>query len=99
MSDVRLNSPIPIDDDLVFEAGLRPKRLDEFVGQRKIKENLSVFIEAARRRGEALDHVLLYGRRDWGRPPWPTSLPTSWELGSGAPRGRLSSGRGTWRRY
>lgn len=67
MSDVRLNSPIPIDDDLVFEAGLRPKRLDEFVGQRKIKENLSVFIEAAKKRGEALDHVLLYGPPGLGK--------------------------------
>jgi len=64
---VRLNSPILTDDDLVFEAGLRPKRLDEFVGQRKIKENLSVFIEAARKRGEALDHVLLYGPPGLGK--------------------------------
>ena len=64
---MRLNSPILTDDDLVFEAGLRPKRLDEFVGQRKIKENLSVFIEAARKRGEALDHVLLYGPPGLGK--------------------------------
>jgi len=67
MSDVRLNSPMPTDDDLVFEAGLRPKRLDEFVGQPKIKENLSVFIEAAKKRGEALDHVLLYGPPGLGK--------------------------------
>ncbi|MBN1881758.1 MAG: Holliday junction branch migration DNA helicase RuvB [Deltaproteobacteria bacterium] len=67
MSDTRLNSPTPIDDDLVFEAGLRPKRLSEFVGQKKIKENLSVFIEAARKRGEALDHVLLYGPPGLGK--------------------------------
>jgi Holliday junction DNA helicase RuvB len=67
MSDVRLNSPVPADDELTFEVGLRPKRLDEFVGQQKIKENLSIFIEAARRRGEALDHVLLYGPPGLGK--------------------------------
>jgi Holliday junction DNA helicase RuvB len=67
MSDARLNSPTPIEDDLVFEAGLRPRLLSEFVGQHKIKENLSVFIEAARRRGEALDHVLLYGPPGLGK--------------------------------
>ncbi|MFN3689587.1 MAG: Holliday junction branch migration DNA helicase RuvB, partial [Fimbriimonadales bacterium] len=43
------------------EATLRPQRLSEFVGQQQLKENLSVFIQAARGRGEALDHVLLFG--------------------------------------
>jgi len=46
---------------------LRPKRLDEFVGQDQIKANLSVFIEAAKNRGEALDHVLLYGPPGLGK--------------------------------
>ncbi len=50
----------------VFE-GLRPKTLDEFIGQRKIKENLKVFIEAARMRHEPLDHVLLYGPPGLGK--------------------------------
>ena len=43
------------------EFSLRPKRLTEYNGQEKVKENLSVYIEAARRRNEPLDHVLLYG--------------------------------------
>lgn len=47
--------------------GLRPKSLDEFIGQRKIKENLKVFIEAARQRNEPLDHVLLYGPPGLGK--------------------------------
>ncbi|MGH9670028.1 MAG: Holliday junction branch migration DNA helicase RuvB [Terriglobales bacterium] len=57
----------PVDDDASFELKLRPKRLREFIGQSKVKENLSVAIEAARSRGEALDHVLLYGPPGLGK--------------------------------
>ena len=49
------------------EMSLRPRRFDEYIGQRKVKENLMVFIEAAKRRGEALDHVLLYGPPGLGK--------------------------------
>ncbi len=49
------------------EASLRPRKLEDYVGQQKVKENLSVFIEAARMRGEALDHVLLYGPPGLGK--------------------------------
>lgn len=49
------------------EPSLRPRRLAEFIGQSRLKENLSVAIEAARRRGEALDHVLLYGPPGLGK--------------------------------
>ena len=48
-------------EEAQFEAGLRPRRLADFTGQNKLKENLSIAIEAARQRGEAMDHVLLYG--------------------------------------
>jgi len=47
--------------------GLRPQRLSDYIGQRKVKENLSVFIQAASTRGEALDHVLLYGPPGLGK--------------------------------
>jgi Holliday junction DNA helicase RuvB len=50
-----------------FELSLRPKRLGEYIGQQKAKENLAIFIEAARRRGQALDHVLLYGAPGIGK--------------------------------
>lgn len=53
--------------DQQFETALRPKRLDDFTGQPKLKENLSIAIEAARRRGEAMDHVLLYGPPGLGK--------------------------------
>ena len=44
-----------------LENSLRPKTLDEYIGQDKIKENMKIYIEAAKKRGEPLDHVLLYG--------------------------------------
>ncbi len=53
--------------ELQADKNLRPKRLEEFVGQDQIKANLSVFIEAAKNRGEALDHVLLYGSPGLGK--------------------------------
>lgn len=55
------------DDERQFEVTLRPSRLDEFAGQTKVKENLRIAIEAARRRGEAMDHVLLYGPPGLGK--------------------------------
>ena len=63
----RLVSAVQADDDASFELKLRPKYLREFVGQKKVKENLLVAIEAARSRGEALDHVLLYGPPGLGK--------------------------------
>jgi Holliday junction DNA helicase RuvB len=55
------------DGELQFEASLRPQRLEEFTGQSKLKENLAIAIEAARQRGEAMDHVLLYGPPGLGK--------------------------------
>ena len=50
-----------------LEKSLRPKFLDEYIGQDKVKENMKVYIEAAKRRGEALDHTLLYGPPGLGK--------------------------------
>ncbi len=55
------------DDDDVFDRSLRPKRLSEFVGQDRTSENLALYIEAAKRRGEALDHCLLSGAPGLGK--------------------------------
>src|SRR3977135_112754 len=55
------------DDEKQFELSLRPKWLREYIGQQKAKENLSIFIQAARKRGQALDHVLLYGPPGLGK--------------------------------
>src|ERR1039457_5684990 len=67
MPDRELISGNPQPEDLQFEAGLRPRRLGDFTGQSKLKENLSIAIEAARMRGEAMDHVLLYGPPGLGK--------------------------------
>ena len=58
---------MPVDDDSSFELKLRPQRLREFIGQNKVKDNLEVAIQAAKSRGEALDHVLLYGPPGLGK--------------------------------
>jgi len=57
----RVADPAPFPEDLQEENRLRPLKLDEFIGQPALKEQVRIFIEAARRRGEALDHVLLHG--------------------------------------
>src|SRR5881628_3422689 len=49
------------DDEAQYEAGLRPRTLDDYIGQDRVRDNLQVSIAAARGRLEALDHVLLYG--------------------------------------
>jgi Holliday junction DNA helicase RuvB len=67
MSDPRLVSAARADDDAQYEAGLRPRDLDSYIGQDKVRENLQVSIAAARGRGEALDHVLLYGPPGLGK--------------------------------
>jgi holliday junction DNA helicase RuvB len=61
MSEQRVVSGKPLEDDAGFEQSLRPQNLDEYVGQAQVVANLRVAIEAARSRGEALDHVLLFG--------------------------------------
>ena len=63
----RLVSPSPVSDESRFEVTLRPRTLEEYVGQHKIVDNLRVFMEAARKRGEPLDHVLLFGPPGLGK--------------------------------
>ncbi|MDQ3417729.1 MAG: Holliday junction branch migration DNA helicase RuvB [Acidobacteriota bacterium] len=67
MTDDRLLTTTRVDEDVQYEAGLRPRSLDEYIGQERIRENLHVSITAARQRGEALDHVLLYGPPGLGK--------------------------------
>jgi holliday junction DNA helicase RuvB len=63
----RIVSGQAIDEDLRIESSVRPKRLDEYIGQKRVKENIQIAIEAARSREEALDHVLLYGPPGLGK--------------------------------
>jgi Holliday junction DNA helicase RuvB len=67
MTDDRLVATSRMDEDVQYEAGLRPRTLDEYIGQDRIREQLQVSIAAAKHRGEALDHVLLYGPPGLGK--------------------------------
>ena len=67
MTDERLVTPARVDEDAQYEAGLRPRKLADYIGQQRVRENLEVSIAAARQRGEALDHVLLYGPPGLGK--------------------------------
>lgn len=65
--DDRLLDAAQINDDAEVEVSLRPKAFDEYIGQEKVKEMLKVYIEAAKTRGDSLDHVLLYGPPGLGK--------------------------------
>src|ERR671929_2006837 len=67
MADDRLITAARVDEDAQYEAGLRPRVLDDYIGQDRVRENLQVSIAATRQRGEALDHVLLYGPPGLGK--------------------------------
>jgi Holliday junction DNA helicase RuvB len=67
VTDDRLVTAARVDEDAQYEAGLRPRLLDEYIGQDRIRENLQVAIDAAKQRGEPLDHVLLHGPPGLGK--------------------------------
>lgn len=67
MEEERLITSTLTDEDNDIEFSLRPTNLDEFIGQTKVKENLKIYIESAKLRGKALDHVLLYGPPGLGK--------------------------------
>ncbi len=67
MTDSRLTNAARADDDAQYESGLRPRTLDAYIGQERVRENLHVSITATRQRSEALDHVLLYGPPGLGK--------------------------------
>ena len=67
MDKKRVISTDVIEEDLKIEGNLRPQYLDDYIGQEKAKNNLKVYIEAAKQRNDALDHVLFYGPPGLGK--------------------------------
>ena len=67
MTEIHINYPQPFDDDIVVEKSLRPNIMDEFIGQKDIVDSLKLYIEAANKRGESLDHVLFFGPPGLGK--------------------------------
>ncbi len=66
------------EEDIKIEKSLRPMYFDDYIGQQKIKDNLKIYIEAAKSRGEALDHVLFYRARGLERQHLQESLQMRW---------------------
>ena len=67
MTEIHINDPQPFDDDIAVEKSLRPSSMDEFIGQKDIVDSLKLYIEAANKRGESLDHVLFFGPPGLGK--------------------------------
>ena len=67
MASNRIVSPARTEDEVQYEAGLRPRTLNDYIGQDRVRENLTVSVTAARNRNDALDHVLLYGPPGLGK--------------------------------
>lgn len=67
MTEIHINDPQPFDEDLAVEKSLRPNQMNEFIGQNEIVDSLKLYIEAANKRGESLDHVLFFGPPGLGK--------------------------------
>ena len=77
------------------ENSLRPQHLEDYIGQEKVKQNLKIYLEAAKRRGEPMDHILLYGPPGLGKTTR-VSLQTRWECRSASPAARPLRSPATW---
>jgi Holliday junction DNA helicase RuvB len=94
----RLVSPDSvINAEEVADRAIRPKLLAEYVGQPQVRSQMEIFIQAAKLRGDALDHLLIFGPQDLGKPPWRISSLMRWASICVPPRVQCWKKRATWR--
>src|ERR1017187_3672420 len=91
----RLVSASRAEEEQGFELKLRPRWLREFIGQSKAKEQLAIALEAAKSRGEALDHVLLFGPRGLEKPTVAKIIPNELDVGFQETSGRAQKSAGS----
>lgn len=98
--DERIISSETVDaEEVSFETSLRPQNLSQYIGQDKVKNNLTVFIEAATLRNEALDHVLLYGPPGLGKQRLQWLLQLKWGVKLKQRVDQQLNDQVTWRQF
>lgn len=93
----RLVSAGTLQAEDVVDRAIRPKLLDEYIGQPQVRSQMEIFIQAAKLRGDALDHLLIFGPPVWGKPRWRTLSPMKWALTCAQPLARCWKKRAIWR--
>jgi Holliday junction DNA helicase RuvB len=94
----RLVAPDGKQNEDALDRAIRPRALADYVGQPAVREQMEIFVAAARGRREALDHTLIFGPPGLGKTTLATSSPTRWVSRSRAPRGRCSRRPAIWPR-